>query len=77
VTIRELRLRANITQEMLAFESGIDRGYMGGLERASHSPTLETVYKVLPSLQVNFMEFAEVFDKNLRSRKVRGNQSIF
>jgi transcriptional regulator with XRE-family HTH domain len=62
---------------MLAFESGIDRGYMGGLERASHSPTLDTIHKVLPSLQVSLGEFIEVYEKNMRSRKVRSKEPLF
>jgi len=77
VTLRELREKAGISQEVLALESDIDRGYMGGLERACHSPTLETIYKVLPSLQVSILQFMEVYDRNLRSRKVRGNEPLF
>jgi transcriptional regulator with XRE-family HTH domain len=64
-TIRELRQRAGLAQERLALEAGVDRGYMGGLERGLHSPTLETVYKLLPALGVDFIEFARVLERIL------------
>ena len=66
-TIRELRQRAGLAQERLALEAGVDRGYMGGLERGLHSPTLETVYKLLPALGVDFIEFARVLERILDS----------
>lgn len=69
-TVRRLRLQAGKSQEQLAFDAGVDRGYMGGLERGQHSPTLETVYKLLGPLGVSFAEFAGEFERilaNLRS----------
>ena len=64
-TIRGLRLRAGVAQERLALESGVDRGYMGGLERGLHSPTLETIFKLLPGLRVSFVEFAQELERVL------------
>lgn len=61
-TVRQLRLRAGKAQEQLALEAGVNRGYMGSLERGQNSPTLETVYKLLPALGVSFAEFAAEFD---------------
>jgi transcriptional regulator with XRE-family HTH domain len=66
MTIRALRQRAGIAQEQLALEAGIDRGYMGRLERGESSPTLETILKMLPVLQVSFPEFAGEFEGALR-----------
>lgn len=68
-TVRKLRLRVGKAQEQLALEAGVNRGYMGGLERGQHSPTLETVYKLLPALGVSFAEFAIEFDLALRKTK--------
>lgn len=46
---------------------------MGGLERGEHSPTLETIYKLLPGLKVSFPEFALEFDRILqRQRRNKG-----
>ena len=81
-TVRSLRLKTGMAQERLALESGIDRGYMGALERGVHSPTIETIYKLLPYLNVSFVEFAGEVDRILRPiqrpislRKGPGNRS--
>lgn len=68
-TVRILRARRDISQESLAYESGVDRGYMGSLEREKHTATLETIYKLLPVLGVTFAEFAAEFEAVLHSRR--------
>lgn len=60
-TVRELRSRRDIAQEKLAYEAGVDRGYMGALERAVSTPTLDTIFKLLPVLDVDFVSFAGEF----------------
>ena len=67
--IRELRATSGIAQERLAFESEVDRGFMGGLERGLHSPTLDTVMKLLWRLEVSFVDFAVVFERELKRLK--------
>jgi transcriptional regulator with XRE-family HTH domain len=69
MTVRLLRKNAGMGQERLALETQIDRGYMSGLERGLHTPTLETIWKLLPVLDCNFVEFAAAFTKCLRSIK--------
>lgn len=64
-TVRLLRLKAGISQELLALEAGVNRGYMGSLERGRNSPTIETVYKLLRPLGVTFSEFAHEFERVL------------
>jgi transcriptional regulator with XRE-family HTH domain len=70
-TVRSLRLRVGLPQEDLAFASGINRGYMGGLERGLHSPTLETVFKLLGPLQVTVTEFCQEFERHLQRNQHR------
>ena len=60
--IRELRHKAGIAQEKLAYASEIDRGYMSRLERGKHGATLEMIYRMLPALNVTFIQFAQAFD---------------
>lgn len=67
--IRELRGTSGMAQERLAFESEVDRGYMGGLERGLHSPTLDTVMKLLWRMGVSFVDFAAVFERELKRLK--------
>jgi transcriptional regulator with XRE-family HTH domain len=67
--LRELRQASGIAQERVAFESEVDRGYMSGLERGLHSPTLDTVMKLLWRLEVEIVDFAVVFDRELKKLK--------
>lgn len=65
-TVRKLRGDAGLSQERLALACGIDRAYMSGLERGIHTPTLETIFKLLPELDVSFQTFAREFDAALK-----------
>jgi transcriptional regulator with XRE-family HTH domain len=75
MTVVALRRKAGIAQERAALESGIDRGYMGKLERGENVPTLDTIYKLLPALRVSFVQFAEHFETNLRRARRGGPRS--
>lgn len=69
--LKNLRRSAGIAQERLAYESGVDRGYMGALERGRHSPSIQTIYKLLPVLKISFVEFAAEFDACYRKEARR------
>lgn len=45
-----------MTQEDLAFAVGIDRSYMGFLERGERNPTLSNTIKIAKSLKVSLSE---------------------
>jgi transcriptional regulator with XRE-family HTH domain len=65
-TLRSLRKRIGLAQERMALEAQADRAYVSGLERGLHTPTLETVLRFLPFLQVSFPEFAAEYEKCLK-----------
>jgi transcriptional regulator with XRE-family HTH domain len=67
--IRELRNNSGIAQERLAYESDVDRCYMSGLERGLHSPTLDTIMKLLWKMEVSFVDFGAVFERELKRLK--------
>ena len=50
--IVELRKKAGISQDELAFRSNIHRAYMGTIERGEKSVTLNTVEKIATGLGV-------------------------
>lgn len=68
-TVRIVRMRRGISQEKLALEAGVSRSYMGTMEREQNTPTIESIYKLLPVLGISFVEFAAEFERVLHSRR--------
>ena len=50
--IKELRKEKQLTQEDLAFEVGVDRSYMGFVERGEKNATLDKIAKISKALNV-------------------------
>ncbi|WP_277539905.1 helix-turn-helix domain-containing protein [Polynucleobacter sphagniphilus] len=54
--IRGLRLETGLSQEALADEAGIDRSYMGGIERGEHNVALINLVKIAKALETTTAE---------------------
>jgi len=54
--IKELRSEHKMTQEDLADLVGVDRSYMGFLERGEKNPTLKNIAKIAEVLKVTLSE---------------------
>ena len=54
--IRFLRLKVNWSQEDLADACGLDRTYVGGIERGERNPSLKNIVKISEALQVSILE---------------------
>jgi len=68
--VRRIRVAKGISQERLAFDSGIDRSYLGGIEREGENPTVDLLDRLAGTLEVPLAElFAEV---NRQERKSVG-----
>ena len=52
LAIKELRLEFGFSQEALAFEAGIDRSYIGGIERGEHNLALVNLMKISQTLGI-------------------------
>ena len=52
LAIRELRLNLNLSQESFAEEVGLDRSYIGGIERGEHNLALVNLLKIAKSLGI-------------------------
>jgi len=50
--VREMRKSKGISQERLAEMAGIDRSYMGNIERGEKNVTLKKVYEICDALEV-------------------------
>lgn len=54
--VREVRKTKGISQEKLAELAGIDRSYMGNIERGEKNVTLKKVYEICDTLNVNIKD---------------------
>ena len=52
-SIRELRLKNKMSQEAFADEIGIDRSYLGGIERGEHNLALVNLLKISTALNIS------------------------
>jgi transcriptional regulator with XRE-family HTH domain len=55
--VREERKSADMTQEELAFKSGLNRAYIGYIERAERNPSIETINKIAATLNIPLYKF--------------------
>lgn len=51
--VRELRARSGISQEMLAYRSGLDRTYVSGVERGERNISIMNIEKIASALNVS------------------------
>lgn len=54
--IRNRRTQRSVTQEALALQCGIDRSYMGRIERGEVNLTVEKLYEIASALEINAKE---------------------
>jgi transcriptional regulator with XRE-family HTH domain len=50
--LRRIRVRRGLSQERLAFDAGVDRSYVGGLERQEENPTVDILDRLARTLSV-------------------------
>lgn len=55
--LRRIRVSRGLSQERLAFDAGIDRSYVGGLEREAENPTVDLLDRLAAFLAVPLAEF--------------------
>ncbi|MFK4380979.1 transcriptional regulator with XRE-family HTH domain [Bradyrhizobium sp. USDA 223] len=54
--LRRIRVQRGISQEQLAYDAGVDRSYMGGLERQQANPTIDLLDRLAETLGVAVSE---------------------
>jgi len=54
--VRELRQAKGLSQEELAFKSGVHRTYLGGIERGERNPSLKNISAIAEALGVQLSE---------------------
>jgi transcriptional regulator with XRE-family HTH domain len=55
--VKELRLEKKLSQESLAFDADIERGYLSHLESGERNVSIKNMEKILKALDVSFSEF--------------------
>jgi transcriptional regulator with XRE-family HTH domain len=50
--VRQLRKERGLSQERLAQLAGLDRSYMGGVERGDHNVSLQNIEKIARAIDV-------------------------
>lgn len=57
VNLRRIRVERRISQEELAYASGVERAYVGHLERGKKNPTIKTLDKLADTLGCKVADF--------------------
>ena len=67
--LREARKAAGISQEVLAFESKVDRTYISELENGHKSPTVDVLFRICPVLGMAASELIAQVERALQARR--------
>jgi transcriptional regulator with XRE-family HTH domain len=67
--IRQRRKALGYSQESFGDACGIDRSYMGGIERGEHNLALINILKIIDALGVQPSEFFKDMDKPTKTRR--------
>lgn len=54
--VKELRQARKLSQEELAFKTGVHRTYLGGIERGERNPSLRNIAAIAEALGVTLAE---------------------
>lgn len=63
IAVRNARKAAGLTQEGLADRSGLDRSYIGGVERGQRNPTLSVIERIAAGLGISVAELFSSIEK--------------
>lgn len=70
--VRRIRLERGISQEGLAYDSEIDRAYLGYLERGTRNPTVRLLARIAEVLGCTVAELVTESDAPLPQNLPRG-----
>jgi len=61
--LKELRLARGLSQEKLAFKSGMHRTYLGSIERGERNPSLKNIAAIAEALGVSLSQLFSFEDR--------------
>ncbi|HDR7990816.1 XRE family transcriptional regulator [Bacillus cereus] len=68
--LQEYRLNSKMSQEELAFNSGLDRTYISLLERGKRKPTINTLFALSKALKINPSQLIKELEEKLLNQKI-------
>ncbi len=60
--LRRIRVGRALSQESLAVDAGVDRGYVSGIERQSFNATIDVLDRLAAALQIDIAELLAPID---------------
>jgi len=63
--LKDLRTKKKLSQENLAFLSGLDRTYISLLERGKRQPTLTSLFSISKALDITLVEFTTALEEKI------------
>lgn len=76
--VRYLRMLKGLSQEELGEQCGLHRTYIGQIERAEKNITLQNIYKIANTLDVEIKELLdipELYKENTTKRRKRSQEN--
>jgi XRE family transcriptional regulator, regulator of sulfur utilization len=61
--IRQLRTERGVSQEGLAAISGVDRTFMGAIERGDANPSFEVVQRIASGLNISLSDLMRLYER--------------
>jgi len=61
--LRKLREQRGLSQEQLAFETGIHRTFVSQLERGLKTPSLATLFKLAAALEIDASQMVQQLER--------------
>jgi transcriptional regulator with XRE-family HTH domain len=58
--VRGVRSERSISQETLAHDAGVDRSYLGGIERGEHNLTVMNLLRIADQLEIKPSELLQL-----------------
>lgn len=66
LVLRALRKQRQLSQETLAHEAGLERNYISLLELGRNSPSIKTLFRLAPALNVTVSELLQGVEARLK-----------
>lgn len=71
--LKDLRTQKKISQENLAFLSGLDRTYISLLERGKRQPTLTSLFSISKALDMTLVDLTTALEEKINENQTDKN----